>query len=92
MKRWSAALLLVLTLAAVPALTIVTPPDCPPPLANAQDAGLPDPLLEETAPLPGPTPFDAAYMTYAGDVKATSVAPIGVEIVEPPGCPEISGE
>jgi hypothetical protein len=29
---------------------------------------------------------------YTPDVKAGTVPPIGVEIVEPPGCPELSDQ
>jgi hypothetical protein len=95
-KRQSRAFLLVLALAAVPTLTTATPPECPQPLPDAQYPGLPEPLLEEIrqrdALLPSPTPSVTIYGGYIPDVKVGTVAPIGNEIVEPPGCPEISGE
>ncbi|WP_433515161.1 hypothetical protein ACQP2T_05845 [Nonomuraea sp. CA-143628] len=46
---------------------------------------------EEELP-PSADPSAAAYGGYMSDVKAGTEAPFGVEIVEPPGCPEISGQ
>ncbi|MBE1582079.1 hypothetical protein ACFPOI_27855 [Nonomuraea angiospora] len=97
LRRRSAACLLALALAAVPTLGTATPLDCPVrPLAVAGDLVLPEwfeeELQEEEVALALPDPASSAFTPggYSSDVKAGTVAPIGVEIVELPGCPDIS--
>ncbi|MFF5109167.1 hypothetical protein [Streptosporangium sp. NPDC000509] len=100
MKRKSTALLLIMALAAVPTLSTASPLDCRVrPLTDAEYLALDESFLEwqeeelrveEVLPTSSPL----LWMTadgYTPDVKMGSVAPFGVEIAEPPGCPEISG-
>lgn len=98
MKRRSIALLLAVALAAVPTLSTSAPPSCRVPLAAAEVENL---AVQE--PFPGEMPKEeelpasadpsaVASGGYMSDVKAGTVEPFGVEIVEPPGCPEISGQ
>ncbi|MGW6505626.1 hypothetical protein [Nonomuraea angiospora] len=94
LRRRSAACLLALALVAVPTPGTAAPLDCPVgPPAVAGDLALPEwfeeePREEALAPDPAPSAF--VPDGYSGDVMAGTVAPIGVEIVELPGCPEIS--
>ncbi|MGW0201904.1 hypothetical protein [Nonomuraea sp. NPDC003201] len=64
------------------------------PLADAHSFALPEwfeqELRKDALPPPDPDPYATVPGGYTPDVKAGTVAPIGVEIVEPPGCPEIS--
>ncbi|MEV6030774.1 hypothetical protein AB0L65_06480 [Nonomuraea sp. NPDC052116] len=88
--RRSTACLLALALAAVPALGTAAPLDCRVrPLVDA-DGWFEEELRKEALLPPDPDPYATAPGGYTSDVKAGTVAPIGVEIVEPPGCPEIS--
>ncbi|WP_431912784.1 hypothetical protein [Nonomuraea jabiensis] len=92
LRRRSTACLLALALAVVPTLGTAAPLDCRvPPLADAGGLVPPERLEEELSFLPGPDPYATVPGGYLPDVKAGTVAPIGVEIVERPGCPEISG-
>ncbi|MEV4159776.1 hypothetical protein [Nonomuraea dietziae] len=95
--RRSTALLLVAALVALPALHAAAPPDCRvQPLTDAEYLALQESFLEnlpkEYLSQLRPTPSATASHGYMADVKPGAVAPIGVEIVEPPGCPEISGQ
>ncbi|MEV4183153.1 hypothetical protein AB0J28_17145 [Streptosporangium canum] len=92
-------MLLIMALAAVPMLSTAAPLDCRVrPLTDAEYLALEESLLEWhreelRAEEVLPTGFPLPWMTadgYTPDVKMGGVAPIGVEIVEPPGCPEIS--
>ncbi|MGS2646806.1 hypothetical protein [Streptosporangium sp. G12] len=107
MKRKSTALLLIMALAAVPTLSTAAPLDCRVrPLTGAEYLALDESFLEwqgeelraeEVLPTSSPLPWMTAdgytpdVKGYTPDVKMGSVAPFGVEIAEPPGCPEISG-
>jgi hypothetical protein len=107
MKRKSTALLLIMALAAVPTLSTAAPLDCRVrPLTDAEYLALDESFLEwqgeelraeevlpTSSPLPGMTAdgYTPDVKGYTPDVKMGSVAPFGVEIAEPPGCPEISG-
>ncbi|GAA3675742.1 hypothetical protein GCM10022224_044950 [Nonomuraea antimicrobica] len=69
------------------------PPDCRmDPLTDAEHLAAVESIwpadrsLVEHRVAPTPTPSSTEF---ARDVKAGTVAPIGVEIVEPAGCPEI---
>ncbi|MGJ6965201.1 hypothetical protein ACSDR0_25150 [Streptosporangium sp. G11] len=92
------AFLLVLALAAVPALGTAAPLDCRVrPLSDSDHLALQErffmeELWKEEVPWPSPTPSETVPGGYTPDGKAGTVAPIGVEIVEPPGCPEISDQ
>lgn len=99
MKRRITALLLIMALAAVPTLSTAAPSDCRVrPLTDAEYLALDESLLEwhreelraeEVLPTSSPLPWMTAD-GYIPDVKMRDVTPISVEIVEPPGCPEIS--
>lgn len=107
MKRKSTALLLIMALAAVPTLSTAAPLDCRVrPLTAAEYLALDESFLEwqeeelraeEVLPTSSPLPWMTAdgytpdVKGYTPDVKMGVVAPFGVEIAEPPGCPEISG-
>ncbi|MFF5250187.1 hypothetical protein ACFY3V_38400 [Streptosporangium sp. NPDC000095] len=100
MKRKSTALLLIMALVAVPTLSTAAPLDCRVrPLTDAEYLALDESFLEwqeeelraeEVLPTSSPLPWMTAD-GYTPDVKMGVVAPFGVEIAEPPGCPEISG-
>jgi hypothetical protein len=92
---------MIMALAAAPTLSTAAPLDCRVrPLTNAEHPALDKLFLEwqrkelrKEEDLP--TDSFPHWMTADGairDVRADSIAPpIGVEIVEPPGCPETSG-
>ncbi|WP_405142233.1 hypothetical protein OG589_33780 [Sphaerisporangium sp. NBC_01403] len=90
------AFLLILALAAVPTLSTAAPLACRVrPLTDAEFLALQESLLEEMRKewvLPSPNPSAMVSGGYMPDVKVGTVAPIGVDIVEPPGCPEISDQ
>ncbi|MGI5286550.1 hypothetical protein ACQEVF_24875 [Nonomuraea polychroma] len=91
------AYLLILALAAVPTLSTAAPPDCRmEPLTDADSLALQESFLEqfrkEEVLLSNAAPSAMAAGGYMPDVKAGTVAPIGVEIVEQPGCPELSDQ
>ncbi|MBE1564313.1 hypothetical protein [Nonomuraea africana] len=91
------AFLLILALAAMPTLSTSAPPDCGvQPLADAEhlsrEALFLEAMRKAEALLPSPTPSVMVSRGYVPDVKVGTVAPMGVEIVEPPGCPEISDQ
>ncbi|MDX3100541.1 hypothetical protein [Nonomuraea angiospora] len=95
LRRRSAACLLALALVAVPTLGTAAPLDCPVrPLVISGDLELPEwfeeELREEALALPDPDLSAFTPGGYSSDVKAGTVPPFGVEIVELPGCPEIS--
>ncbi|MBB2914957.1 hypothetical protein FHS43_006269 [Streptosporangium becharense] len=92
--------MMIMVLAAVPTLNTAAPLDCRVrPLTDADHLTLDESFLEwqreelrkERVLSAGPSP---SWMTASGavhDGRARAVAPpVGVEIVEPPGCPEIS--
>jgi hypothetical protein len=91
------ALLLILGLTVVPVLSTAAPPDCRrEPLTDADYLALQESFMadvrKEEVLLPSPNPSISVAGGYTADVKAMTVAPIGVEIVEPPGCPDLSDQ
>ncbi|MEV1244457.1 hypothetical protein [Nonomuraea sp. NPDC049750] len=99
MKRRSIAFLLTVALAAVPTLSTSAPPSCqvqPLTDAEAENLAVQKPFLgeipKEEELLPSADPSAVESGGYMPDVKAGAEAPFGVEIVEPPGCPEISDQ
>ncbi|WP_066372051.1 hypothetical protein [Herbidospora mongoliensis] len=81
--------LLVVALVAVPALTTAAPPDCRiPPFTDAEYLARQDWIMEEF----GKEQYDVEtpIVKTIGDSKPGVVPAIGVERLEPDGCPDLS--
>ncbi|WP_405142253.1 hypothetical protein OG589_33860 [Sphaerisporangium sp. NBC_01403] len=91
------ALLLIVALAAVPALSTAAPLDCrvrpfkEPDYLVAQERFIQEMQKEGVLPSPIPSGMVSGSDIYMPDgVKVGFVPPMGVEVLAPPGCPDIS--